>query len=280
MVVGSLQAHLLRPRPICCMFAWLRLAPGWNYALLLAGLLACSPRQNQVAKRHRVALSLVGCAHSTVRVLVRVQVLQRRCYWLLHSTEEGDIVLVHYLHTAARQQAGRSSSSRLGEDIPYTVTSESTDERPARTIVTRASRQKRPGKAVSVAALRDVRDHPGLPDLLNQADGASCTHFGLCQPILLEAAASVCCDVAPHPPADSSFISTEAGLLELPPGAGKPPRPARVNFERRPHDSAFAPPGDEPPVDPLMPLMPSMSLDSFLTVLDTRCAFMHCSLGR
>ena len=75
-----------------------------------------------------------------------------------------------------------------------------------------------------------------------------------------------------HLPADSAFISTEAGLLELPPGAGKPPRPSRVIFERRPHDQAFAPPGDEPPVDPLMPLMPSMSLDSFLTVLDTRYA--------
>ena len=77
----------------------------------------------------------------------------------------------------------------------------------------------------------------------------------------------------PHLPADSPFISTEAGLLEMPPCAGKPPRPARVNFERRPYDSAFAPQGDEPPVDSLMPLMPSMSLDSFLTVLDTRCAF-------
>ena len=111
-------------------------------------------------------------------VLVRVQVLQRRCYWLLHTTEEGDIVLVHYLHTAARQQAGRSNSSRLGEDIPYTVTSESTDERPARTIVTRASRQKRSGKAVSMTALQDVKDHHGLR-ALSICDGrASRTRCG------------------------------------------------------------------------------------------------------
>ena len=40
--------------------------------------------------------------------------MQRRCYWLLES--EDDIVLVHYLNIAQRQQAGRSSSRLANED--------------------------------------------------------------------------------------------------------------------------------------------------------------------
>lgn len=40
--------------------------------------------------------------------------VQRRCYWLLES--EDDIVLVHYLNIAQRQQAGRSASRMVSED--------------------------------------------------------------------------------------------------------------------------------------------------------------------
>ena len=42
------------------------------------------------------------------------ELLQRRCYWLLDS--EDDIVLVHYLNIAQRQQASKSCSHMLNED--------------------------------------------------------------------------------------------------------------------------------------------------------------------
>ncbi len=45
---------------------------------------------------------------------LRFYLLQRRCYWLLDS--EDDIVLVHYLNIAQRQQPSKSCSHMLNED--------------------------------------------------------------------------------------------------------------------------------------------------------------------
>lgn len=53
------------------------------------------------------------------------KLLQRRCYWLLDS--EDDIVLVHYLNIAQRQQASKSCSHMLSEDTASQLNSEDKD---------------------------------------------------------------------------------------------------------------------------------------------------------